>query len=628
MYSGLSDDITTDDYVQVINVEDPLGSPVFTSQFINLGDIDPVAAALADAPQPDNGLPGSPDDIEVNDRRTLNAVWRNDNLWISTTITPSSGTDAGETTAHWIKLDTSTLSLITLADQGSIGGEDIATGTYTYFPSIAVNENEEVAIGFSASAPTVYAGAYFVTREAGDSAGTTSSSQTVKTGVDTYVRTFGGGRNRWGDYSGSAVDPFDGCLWVYNQWADTRAFSRPDTENGRWGTAYARTCACNATSPELPANQWSMVSMACDTGQNTVADLLPTLIPGDYGTTWAVYERDAANNQYLIKSTTDTLEEGRGYWIYTDQTGITLDLEGMYNSGADIPLDEAADGRMNLVGYPHSATINWADIIILDDDGVTELSLDDVDPDQGGVLACEQPGGPAAECIMSRKMYQWTGAAYQTYDGITPGMEGSLGEFDALWVEAFKAGIALRFPGGSAAAASATPEPTSSTSLTTASTANEPSRKATDVSAKAYREGDPWYMRLTVESGELKDEGNVLGQLADSVDGKDIHDLNEKEPFGGTYLTIVFPHEEWGTDAWGYTSDYRALTRKPRGEWRFAVKASPNVSSAVLSWQADDAILRKARLVDEKTGRRVKMKADGSYTFNISGGVHYFRLSL
>ena len=59
-------------------------------------------------------------------------------------------------------------------------------------------------------------------------------------------------------------------------------------------------------------------------------------------------------------------------------------------------------------------------------------------------------------------------------------------------------------------------------------------------------------MRVIVESGDFRDAGNVLGQLPDSLDGPDGHDLEELAPFGSSYLTVIFPHEEWGGDAWGY----------------------------------------------------------------------------
>jgi len=201
----------------------------------------PPFPALPDAPQA-----GSAFGIEVNDRRALDAVWRDNSLWLTTTIIPEAGTDVGETTAHWFKLNTSSVpgGVITLDQHGDIGGEDIAENTYTFFPSVAVNRNNEAAFGFSASAATIYAGAYVTGRQEGDPAGTVQSSETVKAGEAPYKRFFGGTRNRWGDYSGISVDPSnEDFFWVNNEFADepgNPTVGSQGPEDGRWGTAWAR----------------------------------------------------------------------------------------------------------------------------------------------------------------------------------------------------------------------------------------------------------------------------------------------------------------------------------------------------------------------------------------------------
>ena len=114
----------------------------------------------------------------------------------------------------------------TLTDQGNIGGEDIATDTYTFFPSIAVNKDDHMIVGFSASASSIFAGAYYAGRFSGDPAGTPNSSVVIKAGLAYYVRIFaasGGTRNRWGDYSGASVDPSDDeSFWIFNEYAFTR----------------------------------------------------------------------------------------------------------------------------------------------------------------------------------------------------------------------------------------------------------------------------------------------------------------------------------------------------------------------------------------------------------------------
>jgi hypothetical protein len=142
-------------------------------------------------------------------------------------------------------VDTSLLGAPTLADQGTVGGEDIASNTWTFFPSIAVNSSEDVIIGFAASASSIYAGSYYTTRGAGDAAGTTQGSQTLRAGTDYYYRAFAGPRNRWGDYTGTAVDPNSDCFWVYNQHAMARGtvFGSYPSEDGRWSTAWGEVCS-------------------------------------------------------------------------------------------------------------------------------------------------------------------------------------------------------------------------------------------------------------------------------------------------------------------------------------------------------------------------------------------------
>jgi hypothetical protein len=242
-YSGLSDGL--DEYVQVVRVDDPLSAPTFTQEFINIGNIESFSpVALPDAPQPGVDLNGLPRTIEVNDRRALDCVWRDNALWMVAEINPDSGPDAGQTTAHWWKLDTTTPAATLLDQQGDIGGEDLAPGTFTYYPAVAVNRDGDAMFGFSASAPTMFAGAFAAGRQVNDPPGTVQHAETVHAGEDFYFRRFGGPNNRWGDYSGIALDPSnEKFFWVFNEFADQRGtiLSAFPDQDGRWGTAWGRT---------------------------------------------------------------------------------------------------------------------------------------------------------------------------------------------------------------------------------------------------------------------------------------------------------------------------------------------------------------------------------------------------
>ena len=242
-YDGLSDPGSSGEAVQVTRVSSPLGTPSFSTQIVELGNIDQVPiTGMAEAPQA-----GSATKIATNDFRALDAVWRADALWTVFQVMPNAGdTNHGQATAHWLRMGTGSPNL-SVAGQGNIGGEDAAgPAASTYFPSIAVNAWGHAVIGFSASSVSSHVGAYAVSRRPGDAAGTVSAARTIHHGTDPYARTFDGDANRWGDYSSVVVDPLDECFWVYNQWASAPDSGQP-SNNGRWSTTAGRVCVCDGS---------------------------------------------------------------------------------------------------------------------------------------------------------------------------------------------------------------------------------------------------------------------------------------------------------------------------------------------------------------------------------------------
>lgn len=265
-YDGLTNG--TNESVQITRIDDPLGSPTFTSSLLatsDVGDIDNTCSmscpSIPAAPQT-----GGSAQLDAGDRRTLDAVWYRDSLWLTTMVNPPSGADAGQATAHWFQVDTSTPGAPALLDQGNISGETIASGTYTFYPAVAINGAGQTAFGFAGSASTIHPGSYYTSRSATDGPGFTENPGTLRAGQGYYDLDFCGMRVRWGDYTGTAVDPSDGCFWVYNEHSLTpgsgiHCGGMPGQDQfGEWGTAFGKFCPSGACPADMVIANESLIS--------------------------------------------------------------------------------------------------------------------------------------------------------------------------------------------------------------------------------------------------------------------------------------------------------------------------------------------------------------------------------
>jgi len=226
--------------VLVIRVDNPLSNPIFTSQTVQVGNIDdtantgfPTTGATSSLFLPPAPQPGSVSRIDMSDRRMLHAVWRNNSLYATTAVLPASGPDLNQVTAHWFRFDTTNASQVVVADQGDIGGEDIGSNVWTSYGSLAVDPAGNMAIGFSAVGAGMFAGSYYTVRAASDPPGTVRGARAIALGQDYFSV---GAVSRWGDYSAIALDPADNAsFWAYNQYATARGVNNVGSYGTRWG---------------------------------------------------------------------------------------------------------------------------------------------------------------------------------------------------------------------------------------------------------------------------------------------------------------------------------------------------------------------------------------------------------
>ncbi len=167
----------------------------------------PVAAYL---PGPPARQPGGIPIENVSPRFNSSVVEVGDSLWGVHAVQGSSGNSA----LRWYEVDANTNTVLQsgMIDDPNVDFLD---------PSIAVNPSGVVMIGFTGSGPTQFASAMAAFGTT-DSMGATSfqAPQVLQAGTSDYFLDFGSGRNRWGDYSATVVDPVDSDrFWTFQQYA-------------------------------------------------------------------------------------------------------------------------------------------------------------------------------------------------------------------------------------------------------------------------------------------------------------------------------------------------------------------------------------------------------------------------
>jgi hypothetical protein len=122
---------------------------------------------------------------------------------------------------------------------------------YRWMGSIAMDQNQNIALGYSRSGGSTFPSIYYTGRAATDALGTMQSEGLIFAGTGSQTGT----SNRWGDYTSMAIDAADDCtFWYTNQYYTT-------TSQFNWSTRLAsfKFTGCGGsgggTPPSAPALQ-------------------------------------------------------------------------------------------------------------------------------------------------------------------------------------------------------------------------------------------------------------------------------------------------------------------------------------------------------------------------------------
>ena len=163
--------------------------------------------------------------IETNDNDLLDAVFRDDSLWVAanSACTPSGDTNP-RACLRFIQIDTTgSMAVQQDFDFGTTGG-------YYYYPAIQTDSANNLLTVFSKSSASEFASVYASGRLTSDTLNTLQTPVLIHAGEAAY-QPFA---DRWGDYSGAGIDPSDlASVWVAGEYARMEGGSE-------WGTWIAK----------------------------------------------------------------------------------------------------------------------------------------------------------------------------------------------------------------------------------------------------------------------------------------------------------------------------------------------------------------------------------------------------
>jgi hypothetical protein len=216
-----------------------------------------IAIGTADSPpaaaQPSGGDPS----ITTNDDRMLSVAWQNGHLWgvFNVKCTPPNDSTT-RACQRYIQVSTNGgQSLVTNFNLGMTGGD-------IYFGSVALNDEDDLFSGFTASSSSIFATGVAIGVPGGNFQPVTTGDF-FYAGTQAYVCGCGSSgsppvlNSRWGDYSGTARDPSNPKdVWTVQQ---AGGFS-----GGDWGTGMDRVTLSPPTVSSVSPNHGPELS-SCTT---------------------------------------------------------------------------------------------------------------------------------------------------------------------------------------------------------------------------------------------------------------------------------------------------------------------------------------------------------------------------
>ena len=245
---------TTGTFVTLWELFDPVGTPFLVGTNV------PVTSARI--PPNADQLGGSTTLIDGGTNRSFRhaPVYRDGHMWGVHGV--AGGTNGAFAFVRYLRINVATYRAV---DDAAFGADNF----WYIYPAAMPDANGNFFINFTRTGLTEFASSRFTGRLASDAPGLQASTL-LKSGEANYVKTFGGARNRWGDYLGIALDPVDNTkVWMFSQYAASEVGGGANAD--RWGTWFGEVSFTPQTGRHLRFEPDSLAFATLELGQQSLA---------------------------------------------------------------------------------------------------------------------------------------------------------------------------------------------------------------------------------------------------------------------------------------------------------------------------------------------------------------------
>jgi hypothetical protein len=292
--------------------------------------------------------------LDTGDTRFSSNIYEvGTNIWaVQGVQDPTTGNDD----AAWYRIAASggSSSSPTIIEQGTIASSTF----FYYYPSIAVNPNGDLVVGYSGSSSGTYASAYASVGSFNGTTTTFGTPQLVQGGTGPYFIDYGTGRNRWGDYSATMLDPNDpSTFWTVQEFSNTISpgGSSWDTQFTAFGITQSVT-GVSSTTANGTYGLGATIAVTVGFTKPVVVTGTPVLALNSGGT--AGYSSGSGTNTLTF---TYTVAAGQNASPLDEASTTALTLNGGTindaNSGVPAALALPAPGSTNSLGKNKSIII-------------------------------------------------------------------------------------------------------------------------------------------------------------------------------------------------------------------------------------------------------------------------------